>query len=134
MGNADRLHFGKQLHIPLDYRCVQPGNRWDEEAQAKPDLLPCLKIRKRSPAKNHRTKTAAMQSTLDHDAYIQALRPMTLEEKQAEFYHCREKAFAAAVLHDIELAEYYIEVLAYLSLFIIVEERLDIPARHNAHF
>lgn len=67
-----------------------------------------------------------MQSTLDHDAYIEALRPLTLEEKQAEYLHCREKACAAAVLHDFELAEYYLEVLNYLSLFVVVDEVIDI--------
>jgi hypothetical protein len=63
------------------------------------------------------------------DAYIESLRAISLPEKQVELIHCREKAFAAAVLHDVELAEYYLDVIGYLQLFDFVEERLDIPER-----
>lgn len=66
--------------------------------------------------------------------YIANLRPLSLEEKQAELLSARQKAFAAAALHEIDLTEYYLEAIAYLSLFEIAEERLDVIERRTVNF
>lgn len=64
-----------------------------------------------------------------HDIYIDALRPLPIEEKQKELAYCHEKLKAAISLGNQSMIEYYLPVLCYLRMFDIVEERIDIPKR-----
>ena len=57
--------------------------------------------------------------------YISACRPLGLAEKQFNLRAAWQKAEAAAIVCDFDMAHYYLEAIAYLSLFDIVEERLD---------
>lgn len=90
--------------------------------------------RKFAPHREARFATVEQAHRLDHDAYIDSLRPLDIRAKQQRFNDCFELAEAAALLHDHQLAEYYLEISAYLSMFVIVDEVLDIPARQPAGF
>ena len=57
--------------------------------------------------------------------YISACRPLPLAEKQFNLRAAWQKAEAAAIVCDFDLAQYYLDAISYLSLFDIVEERLD---------
>ena len=64
--------------------------------------------------------------------YTNACKRMSLVERQVEFSVAWQKAEAAATLCDFATAEFYLDTVVYLSLFVIVDECLDAPKRRAA--
>lgn len=71
---------------------------------------------------------------MNPNAYIAACKPLTLRQKQCELRSATQNANAAAALHDLELAEYYLGAISYLRLFDVVDEVLDVPKRRLIEF